>query len=464
MRIPATVWLGLAMLLVPVGGDAQTVRGRIIADVNDQPIRQAQVSVLAADRDVILGSSSATDGSFLIHLREAGTYRLRVEALGYRSLTTAPVAVPATSVITLELRLARDAIVLDPLRIVTLRREPPFMQDVRRRHSRGFGRLITREQLDERLGSRLQDVLRDTGLWITEMGTDSGPLTPLVTARLRGLPGGRSCFADLYLNGVRQYGVEQDPQDSWPRVQELFQFRPTDIEAIEIYRGAAEVPAEYSGSSAQCGVVAMWLRSGYEYEPREAADVPLPPVRARAGVRSVMMRIEGTYAPDPAMVLEAAFAVAGTPRLTFSVHTRYGRHVLAPETVWRLTRPVPDADEQAGAQPMSLFAAGAEPLLVLFQVGPVRPVVAVRAQFVHRRFSLPSRGPGDSDRTYSSSGWAGGVSGGVEFDLSRRLVAEMMYGWEWSRLGAFPQLETYWRRTDEEWNAALLRMGVALRL
>ena len=34
-----------------------------------------------------------------------------------------------------------------------------------------------------------------------------------------------------------------------------------DIQGIEVYRGSAEVPGEYSGSFAGCGVVAIWTRA-----------------------------------------------------------------------------------------------------------------------------------------------------------------------------------------------------------
>jgi hypothetical protein len=64
---------------------------------------------------------------------------------------------------------------------------------------------------------------------------------------------------------------------SCAKVEDLFALRPYDIEAIEVYRGAAEVPAELSGSTAECGVVAVWLRTGHE---RFAEAAPSCPRRA----------------------------------------------------------------------------------------------------------------------------------------------------------------------------------------
>jgi hypothetical protein len=35
-----------------------------------------------------------------------------------------------------------------------------------------------------------------------------------------------------------------------------------EIDAVEVYRGAAEVPGEFSGGDARCGVVVVWTRRG----------------------------------------------------------------------------------------------------------------------------------------------------------------------------------------------------------
>jgi hypothetical protein len=34
-----------------------------------------------------------------------------------------------------------------------------------------------------------------------------------------------------------------------------------DIYGIEVYRGAGEVPGEYAGSTAACGVIVVWTKS-----------------------------------------------------------------------------------------------------------------------------------------------------------------------------------------------------------
>jgi hypothetical protein len=61
------------------------------------------------------------------------------------------------------------------------------------------------------------------------------------------------CRANVYIDGVMQ---------SFDEAISLDQTVPMDwIEAIEVYRRAAEVPAEFLGR-ATCGVVAIWTRRG----------------------------------------------------------------------------------------------------------------------------------------------------------------------------------------------------------
>ena len=35
----------------------------------------------------------------------------------------------------------------------------------------------------------------------------------------------------------------------------------TDVQGIEVYRGAAEMPGEFSGAGAMCGVIVIWTRA-----------------------------------------------------------------------------------------------------------------------------------------------------------------------------------------------------------
>jgi hypothetical protein len=460
--------LTAALLLLPVTTSGQTVRGRVVGELDDRPIAQAHVAVLAGAGAGVIASRLSADGSFLFDLPDAGSYHLRVEALGYFPLTTEPLDVPARTVISLELRLRTDAIALEPVRVVGERPEPPFMQDVRRRHGIGFGRLITREQLDERFGSLLQDVLRDAGLRITEV-RDGLRVFPLVTARLTATAS-RNCFADLYLNGLRQYtfGTTEYDGEQLERAWELFQFRPQDIEAVEIYRGAAEIPAEYSGSTAQCGVVAVWLRSGYETMPVGDGDLytgPLPQVTLNAA--GARYTLNGRHTPARGTAYEAAayWRVRGGAGIGagIGVRTRYGAHELSAETARELMRGT--RIEEPGPRPLSVVMLGIEPRIVLFERRPVRPVLAGRIAVARRRFEVPNpRLPRARPAVFTSHAWGWGGAAGAELALLRGVSLEGTVSYERLHFGAYEALETRSKNTASDWRTTMLRVGLAKRL
>ena len=58
----------------------------------------------------------------------------------------------------------------------------------------------------------------------------------------------------------RLYG--EDPRAPEPELDDVV--RPDDIEAIEVYRSASQVPAEFGGNSmfTRCGVIVIWTRRG----------------------------------------------------------------------------------------------------------------------------------------------------------------------------------------------------------
>jgi hypothetical protein len=461
----------LCVLFAPWPAHAQTLRGRVLDAADNRPLAHVHVSVLPAGRDTVLASAAAPEGAFQFQLGQPGAYRLRVELLGYATLTTQPVTLADNQVLTLELRLARDAIPLEPLRVVAERIEPIFMPDIRRRQRLGLGRYILRDELDERMMSRLEDVLRlPGGLQISYtrlpgLDTLSGPLVPLVTARQAGMA--RECFASVYVNGHPIFTADlldhpETRQATLERLLDLFQLRPDDFEAVEIYRGAAQVPAEFSGSASQCGVVALWTRGGYEWRAQEALPAA-PPVRFRAGVSGADYRLSGTHAPGPGAALEAAAWFVATPWVSSAVFLRYGAPMMSARTTSFLTTASDGEANDVGPRRLLLLALGAEPRVALARIGPVRPALTARGLVAYRSFTAePARS--DMARRHSSGGWGVGVGAVVEVDMGHRLSGELAYGRDWLHFGSYPNLEQWWRRTGSAWTATSVRFGLSARL
>jgi hypothetical protein len=41
---------------------------------------------------------------------------------------------------------------------------------------------------------------------------------------------------------------------------DLAKFNPLDLEGMEVYRSAAEIPPEYNATGSACGVILLWTR------------------------------------------------------------------------------------------------------------------------------------------------------------------------------------------------------------
>ena len=77
----------------------------------------------------------------------------------------------------------------------------------------------------------------------------------------RAAPDGAPCPMAIYLDGIWMGGGGAPtgaPAKAQPKLRDLVEME--QIAAIEVYRGAAEVPVEYGGTNGACGVVLLWTR------------------------------------------------------------------------------------------------------------------------------------------------------------------------------------------------------------
>lgn len=256
LRVPALVCLAA---VIPVLGYAQVpVRGTVLSE-GDRAVVGAEVKVEA------LGLTLLTDANGGFELSApAGVLTLVVRAVGYE---------PAILTLVASADRANDFVIdLTPrpqiLDSVTTTAEAPLprgrMRAFEERRRVGMGRFLTREELAERENSRLSDVLRTTGIPLMRRPTPCGGGFAVASGRGSGtivkLPrcGGRpmptACYMAVYLDGVRIWALgQQDPTN-------IDSFSPRELEGVEIYRGSARAPAQYSGLDHACGVILLWTR------------------------------------------------------------------------------------------------------------------------------------------------------------------------------------------------------------
>ena len=234
MRSPFLILIPLLLSALPAAAAAQGIRGQVV-DESRAPVSAALVSLLSETDEVLGTVEGDEEGNFRFEGLSPGSFLLRVERLGYETMTTPPVTVEERFTVVVELRVAVDAIPLEPLVVrqrSRTRRLDPLIQEFYERRETGFGHFIEREEIEERHASRLSDLLR-------------------------GVPGVRrsSCRLSIWLDGM----LVRPSRGGNPRVLDDVA-SPHEVEGIEIYLHAGEIPARYNATGSMCGVILIWTR------------------------------------------------------------------------------------------------------------------------------------------------------------------------------------------------------------
>ena len=113
------------------------------------------------------------------------------------------------------------------------------------RRARGFGKFLTRDEIEQKGASRFVDVVR-TVPSVTIQNSRGRP-----DIRFRGAGYGamfRDCPPQYWLDGIP---LERGVAD---------EFSPENVEAIELYASPATTPPQFNTRSATCGTVVVWSR------------------------------------------------------------------------------------------------------------------------------------------------------------------------------------------------------------
>ena len=246
-RMPIGLLLFASLVLASSDARAQKGSAQLFGSVVNRRTQGAIVGtriVHVGDGRLVVSDSF---GYYRFHELDAGLVRFRVQAPGY------PIATFVVALTNGE-RMERDieldslpdgaAAAAQPLPEVAVEAAPSLGRryaDFERRRSHGRGQYLTRADIEMTGAGTLQDAVRNLrGVNFDCSG--SGCSIRMARAPMRCLP---------------EYIVDE-------RVDNLF--GPTvpvrDIEAIELYTGPSEVPGEFAGRNAGCGVIVIWTRSG----------------------------------------------------------------------------------------------------------------------------------------------------------------------------------------------------------
>ncbi|MGZ5127849.1 MAG: carboxypeptidase regulatory-like domain-containing protein [Burkholderiales bacterium] len=245
-RLSRTILIvGAAIQLgAPQALTSQTIRGKLLEQITDNPIANAAVSLIAVPDKTIAETTTNGSGDFTLKPPEPGTFRLRAVVKGYRIAVSPAIALKKGDDVSFTWRIMPDTIYLQPV-VVTAnnRRSTNRLGGFYDRMSRAIGgRFITRDDIEKRRPFRVTDLLAtEPGLRLVpgRFGDD------VVTTD--------GCRPDVYLDGVR-----------FPLLGEKIDniVNPQDIEGIEVYPHIAEVPAEFMRAGQNCGAIVIWTRIG----------------------------------------------------------------------------------------------------------------------------------------------------------------------------------------------------------
>lgn len=223
--------------------NGQVLGGRVVDEESGSPLPSASVRLVHMVTGSILSELTNESGLFQFQVGSEGPFVLDVFALGFLSHVDTLRVPPEEEALAVEIRLGIDAIPIEGL-VVTASRapwwevtQPRMVWDYHQRkdhHEKlGLGRFYDQDQLEMMFAAGPLSIFAE--IW--------PPRAEVASVSLMG----RSCEYTYYVDGL----IWNGPLDEIP-------FRTSDLYSVEIYRGPSEIPGEFAGSNARCGVMVFW--------------------------------------------------------------------------------------------------------------------------------------------------------------------------------------------------------------
>jgi Carboxypeptidase regulatory-like domain/TonB-dependent Receptor Plug Domain len=222
--------------------------GRVVQQGTNRPLEGVEITIAEHDQTAITNSR----GYFNLPRLPEGLYELRFQRLGFAEQSTLLFA-KAGNGYQVDVTLGEQAIPIEGVTVtLTAQRLVRSLAQVQFRmdHNRHLGGIyFSRSELALRGEPPLSAMLRSVvGVRIQKYGSEY--VVELRSGQARRCGGNPALFVD----GVRV----SDRQELLP----LDMFPSFDIEVVEIYKGAASLPAEFGGADSQCGAIVIWTRRG----------------------------------------------------------------------------------------------------------------------------------------------------------------------------------------------------------
>ena len=247
----------LAGATAGIGAQKPTLLFGVVTNLSGLRVAGVELTIANSALRAVTNDS----GEFAFDAPPTGRVRLTARRLGFKPLEKGFKIDPGESRrVDFELEGIPD--VLDTVTVVG-RGGNNRMAEFWNRRMVGNGAFITRDEIERRKPYRPSDLLRTVaGVRVNTGDMTDHPVIQMgrsvvgpVTRRANQMSAGE-CRVNYYLDG------------SWVAAGtfHIDDLSPSSIEAIEIYRGPAEVPAKFRQRETACGLIVIWTR---EPPPKE---------------------------------------------------------------------------------------------------------------------------------------------------------------------------------------------------
>ena len=249
----------LALTLASAGAAQKTPRSLpllrgTVQDTAGRPLEGAQLQILGLARTVTTPAS----GMYRLSDIKPGKYWIVVRRIGYAPLRTALSFNPGDDrEIDFELRPLPHNLPELKIRAEEKAWMRKYQDFVWRSKGSFYGRFVTRDEIERAHPTYLGDVVRrylpftSTQAFFTPYFPDrlrsSATTSGFVRSRLS--PLAQNCPPAVSVNGTHT-------SVGWA----VNDFRPDEVEALEVYRSGYQLPLEFSSRQAPCGLVIVWTR------------------------------------------------------------------------------------------------------------------------------------------------------------------------------------------------------------
>lgn len=255
IRSDSRVW-GRDLRLTETGASG-AISGTVINALSGDGVMQAVVEIAG------FGMTATTDanGNFEFDAVPRGMHLLIVRHVGYRQLVY-EVTVPAGAMAQIppgHLVISQAVAVMDTIAVMGRSLSNIGMAGFRERMEAGLGHFMTLQQIVDRNPSVATDMLRHAGgLRIrSNPNYGTGDTRRFVIESTRALPGfgaSSECPPLIFFDGLYMGNAQSNDVDDIIPINM--------VQAIEVYQGPSQTPAQFNRAGADCGVIVFWTRGG----------------------------------------------------------------------------------------------------------------------------------------------------------------------------------------------------------